>query len=144
MRKTILTPEKQETVRKSKDSSVIMTAYGTTHTTEEAAGYVYDLDMCIEVQLLKEPTAVLSLGQMCEVNGPSSEGRPGQPSYIVKIGRKPSVKPTTTFLWWLQECKQPYTRSEHWMTASEHQLWATRSAVWKQNYQCGFDHSRKD
>ena len=63
MRKTILTPEEQETVRKSKDSSVVMTAYGTTHTTEEAAGYVYDLDMCIEVQLLKEPTAVLSLAQ---------------------------------------------------------------------------------
>ena len=35
MSKSDLTPEEQETIRKSKDPSVIMTGNGTTHTTEE-------------------------------------------------------------------------------------------------------------
>ena len=35
MSKNDLTPEEQETIQKSKDPSVILSAYGTTHTTEE-------------------------------------------------------------------------------------------------------------
>ena len=46
-----LTPEKQQTIRKSKGPSVIMTANGSTQTTEEATVFVSDLDMFVEVQL---------------------------------------------------------------------------------------------
>ena len=56
MSKSGLTPEEQETIRKSKDPSVTMTANGTSHTTEEATTCVSDLDMFGEVQLLKEIT----------------------------------------------------------------------------------------
>ena len=52
MSKSDLTPAEQETIRTSKDPSVIMTATGTTHTTEEATVYVCDLDMFAQVQLL--------------------------------------------------------------------------------------------
>ena len=45
-----LTPEEQETLRKSKGPSVIMTAHGTTHATEEATVYVNGSDMFVEVQ----------------------------------------------------------------------------------------------
>ena len=47
MRKSDLTVEEQETTRQSKDSSVIMTEIGATHTTEEATVYVFDLDMFV-------------------------------------------------------------------------------------------------
>ena len=63
-----LTPEEQETTRQSKCPSVILTANGTSHTTEEATVYVFDLDMFVQVQLLKESPAVLSLGKLCEEN----------------------------------------------------------------------------
>ena len=61
MSKNDMTPEEQETIRKSKDSSVVMTAHGTTHTTEAATAYVFDLDMFVQNQLLKDSPAVLSL-----------------------------------------------------------------------------------
>ena len=64
MSKSDLTPEEQETVQQSKDPSVIMTANGTTHTTEKATVCVCDLGMFVQVQLLKESPAVLSLGKL--------------------------------------------------------------------------------
>ena len=60
------------------------------------------------------------------------------------MGEASSVKPTTTFLWWSQARKQQNTRPELRATRSWHNLSATTSDVWKQNYQNGFNHSRKD
>ena len=60
----------------------------------------------------------------------------------MKNGRTSTEKPTTTFPWWSQTCKQPITRSKLWTTECKHKLWATTSDVWKQNYQTGFNHSR--
>ena len=87
----------QETIQKSKDPSVITTATGTAHMTEEATVYGCDLDTFAQVQLLKE-SPVLSLGYLCEENGYSYEWHPGQPSYLIKDVRTSSVPPTTTFL----------------------------------------------
>ena len=56
------TSEEQETSRKSKDPSIILTASGTTHTTEEASAYEYDLDMRVQVQSLNESPAVILMG----------------------------------------------------------------------------------
>ena len=70
-----------------------MTANGTTHTTEEATVYVCDLDMFVDVQVLKEEsTAELSLGKLCEDNGDPHEGHLGQPSYLIKNGVKLECK----------------------------------------------------
>ena len=71
MSQSDLTPKKNETIRKSKDPSIITTANGTTHATEEAPVYVYALDTFVEVQLWKESHAVLSLGKLCGENGSS-------------------------------------------------------------------------
>ena len=63
-------------MRKSMDSSVIMTAQGTTITKEKATVCVTDLDMCIDVQLLVDSPAALSPGNLCEEHGHS--WRPGE------------------------------------------------------------------
>ena len=61
MSKSDLTPEEEETIRKSQEPCVIKTAIGTTHTTEGATVCVCALDMFVDAQLLKESPAVLSL-----------------------------------------------------------------------------------
>ena len=60
MSESDLTPEEQETTQKSKGPSVIMTAHGTAHTTEEATVYVYDLDTFVQVKLLKNTRGALA------------------------------------------------------------------------------------
>ena len=43
------TPKEQEPIQNSEDPSVIMTANGTAHTTEEASVYVCDLDILFKL-----------------------------------------------------------------------------------------------
>ena len=50
MSKNDLTHREEETIQKLKDPSVIMTASGTTQTTEEATVCVCDVDMFLQVQ----------------------------------------------------------------------------------------------
>ena len=90
MSQSDLTAEEQETIQKSKDPSVIMTAKGTAHTTEEATVYVGDLDMFVQVPLFKESPAVLSLRKFCEESAYSYECHSGHPSCLTKNGRKPN------------------------------------------------------
>ena len=54
----------------------------TPDTTEEPTIYVYELDMFVQVQVLKESPAVLSLGNLCSQNGYSYEWHPGQSHHI--------------------------------------------------------------
>ena len=60
MNKSDLAPKEPETIRKSRVYHLILTAEGTTHTTEEATENVYGLDMFVQVQLLKDSPAVLA------------------------------------------------------------------------------------
>ena len=83
--------EEQETIQKSKESSVDVTANGTTHATEEATANIDDLDMFVQVQSLKESPAVLSLGNLCEENSYSYEWHPGQPSHLLKNGNSRKI-----------------------------------------------------
>ena len=53
--------QEQETIQKSKDATIIMSANVTTHKTEEATLSVNDMDMFVDVQLLEDSPAVLSL-----------------------------------------------------------------------------------
>ena len=62
MSKSDLTPEEEETIQKSKDPSVLVTATGTTHTTVEATENACDLGMFVQVQLLIESPVVLFPG----------------------------------------------------------------------------------
>ena len=118
-----LTPEENETTRKLKDPLVIMTVNGTTHTSEEATVHVYGLDMCVQVQLLKESPAVLSLGKLNE--------KKRLHVWMASRSEKSIVKPTTTSSWWSQACHQPNTRPKLRASGSKHKLWATTSDVCK-------------
>ena len=81
-------PEEQETIQKSKDPSNITTAISTTHTTEEATVHVCDLDMFVQVQLMKEITPRYCRMVICTKKTITRiEWHPGQPSYLVKNDR---------------------------------------------------------
>ena len=55
--------------RRSKEPTVIKTASGMAESTEEATGYVDDLDVFVTMMLLEDSAAVLSLGLLCEEMG---------------------------------------------------------------------------
>ena len=131
----------QKRLQKSNEPSFIRTANGTTQTTEQATDNVCDWDMFVEIQLLKESTAVLSLENLYEENGYLYELHPSHPSYLIKNGTQSREQPTTTSPWLSQACKQPITRPELRVTGSRHELWATMTYKWKLTYQNGFSTS---
>ena len=120
--------------------SVVLTANGTTRTTEEATVWT----RLFQVQLLKESPVVLSMGKLCEKNGHSYEWHPGQPSYLFKNGRNIECKTDNHIPLVVPGVKHLITRPEFWTTCSRHELWATMRYKWKQNYQNGFKCSLKD
>ena len=62
-----------ETLRRSRNPAVVVTANWEVQTNEEAQVYVYDLGLFVTVQLLEDTPAVQSLGKLCEENGHSCE-----------------------------------------------------------------------
>ena len=107
MSRSVLTPEVQKNVSNIKGSSVVMTANGTIHTTEEATVHVCDLEMFVEVQ-----PQYSRWGKQCDENGYSNEWHPAKTSHL-RNERKPMCKIHSHLLWWSQACKQPNTRPEH-------------------------------
>ena len=67
-----------DTVKRSRTPAVVLTANGEVHTHEEAKVFVHDLNLFVNVQLLDETPAVLSLGKICEDHGYSCEWVSGQ------------------------------------------------------------------
>ena len=60
-----LSSDELDTVRRSRNPTVVLTANWEVHTNEEAQVYVHDLNLFVTVQLLEEKPAVLSLGKLC-------------------------------------------------------------------------------
>ena len=58
-----------DTLRRSRNRTVVLTANGQVHTNEEAQVNVHDLNLLVIVQLLEETLAVLSHGKLCEDHG---------------------------------------------------------------------------
>ena len=73
-----LSSEELETLRRSRNPTVVVTANGEVQTHEEAQVCVHDLGLFVTVQLLEVTAAVLSLGQLCEEHGYSCEWVSGQ------------------------------------------------------------------
>ena len=69
MRKKELRSDELDTLRRSRITTVVLTANGEGHTNEEAQVYVHDLNLFVTVQLLEETPAVLSFGKLCEDHG---------------------------------------------------------------------------
>ena len=66
---TDLNSAELETMRTSRSPTTVMTANGEVRTNKEATVYVEQLDLFVNVMLLPETPAVLSLGKLCEEHG---------------------------------------------------------------------------
>ena len=64
-----LSSDELETLRRSRNPTVVVTAKGEVRTIEEAQLYVHDLDLSVTVQLLDDTPAIRSLGKLCEEIG---------------------------------------------------------------------------
>ena len=77
-----------ETVRISKNPTMVMTANGEVLAKEEATVYVRELDLFVTVMLLENTPAVLSLGKLCEEFEYSYHWTSGQKPHLIKNGKK--------------------------------------------------------
>ena len=68
-----LSSDELDICRRSRNTTVVLTANGEVQTNEEAQVYVHDPDLFVTMQLLEEMPAVLSLGKLCEDHGYSYE-----------------------------------------------------------------------
>ena len=77
-----------DTLKISKNPTVVMTANGEVQAKKEATVYVRGLDLFVTVMLLEETPAVLSPGKLCEEFGYSYHWTSGQKPHLVKKGKK--------------------------------------------------------
>ena len=78
--------DEMETLRRSSNSTTVITANGEVQTNEEAQVFVHDLDLSVKVQILNDTPAVLSQGKLCEDHGYSHELVIGQKPRLTKDG----------------------------------------------------------
>ena len=98
-----LTSDELETLRRSRNPTVVVTANGKVQTNEEAQVYVHDLGLFVIVQLLEDTRAVLSLGKLCEDHRYSYEWQSGQKPRLTKQGQL-YAKRTISYLLLFQGC----------------------------------------
>ena len=79
-----LSSDDLDTLRRSRNSAVLLAANGEVQTNEEAQENVHNLNLFVTVQFLEETTAVLSLGKLCEGHGYSHEWVSGQKPRLTK------------------------------------------------------------
>ena len=84
MSKKDLSSDELDTLRRSRNTTVVLTANGEVHTNQEAQLYVYDLKLFMIVQLLEATPAVRSLRKLCEDHGYSYEWVRGQKPRLTK------------------------------------------------------------
>ena len=77
-----------ETVRISKNPTMVMTASGEVPAKEEATVYVRELDLFVTVMFLENTLAVLSLGILCEEFGYCCHWTSGQKPHLIKKSKK--------------------------------------------------------
>ena len=75
-----------DTLTKSCSSTIVITANGEVRTDEEAIVYVTELDIILNMKVLDNTPAVLSLGKLCDENGYSYEWINGQKPHLIKNG----------------------------------------------------------
>ena len=84
LRQKDLSLDELETLRRSRNSTVVVTANGEVQTNEEAQVYDHDLGLFVTVYLLDGTPAVLSLGELCSEHGYSYEWTSGQKPQLTK------------------------------------------------------------
>ena len=81
-----LSDAEMDTLTKSCNPTIVITANGEVQTNEEATVYVKELDMFLTMKVLENTPAVLSLGKLCDENGYSYEWINGQKPHLIKNG----------------------------------------------------------
>ena len=75
-----------DTLTKSCSPTIVITANGEVQTHEEATVYVKELDIFLNVKVLENTPAVLSLGKLCDEHGYSYDWITGQKRHLIKDG----------------------------------------------------------
>ena len=79
-----LSDAEMDTLTKSCSPTIVITANGEVQTHKEATVYVQELDIFLNVQVLENTPAVVSLGKLCDENGYSYEWIHGQKPHLIK------------------------------------------------------------
>ena len=88
--KKVLSSDEMETLRRSRNTTTVVTASGEVQTNEEAQ--FFDLDLFVAVQILDDTPAVLSLGKLFEEHGFSYEWASGKKPHLTKLFKKISCR----------------------------------------------------
>ena len=75
-----------DTLTKSCSPMTVITANGEVQTDEEATVYVKELHIFLVMKVLKNTSAVLSFGKLCDENGCSYEWINGQKPHLIEDG----------------------------------------------------------
>ena len=81
-----LSNAEMDTLTKSCSPTIVITANGEVQTHEEAIVCVKELDIFLNMKVLENTPAVLSLGKFCDENGYSYEWINGQKPHLIKNG----------------------------------------------------------
>ena len=81
-----LSDAEMDTLAKSYNLMIVITANGEVQTHEEATVYVKELEIFLTLTVLDNTPAVLSLGKLCDENGYSYEWINGQEPHFIKDG----------------------------------------------------------
>ena len=81
-----LSNAEMDTLTKSCNPTIVITANGEVQTHEEAIVYVKELGTFLTMKVLDNTPAVLSLGKLCDENGYSYEWINGQKPHLIKDG----------------------------------------------------------
>ena len=84
MSKEDFNSDELDTLRRSRNPTVVLTFNGEVRTNEEAQVFVHDLNLFVTVQCLEETPAVLSRGKLCEDHRCSYEWVSGQKTRVTK------------------------------------------------------------
>ena len=91
-----LSSEEMDTLRRSRNPTVVLTANGEVQTNEEAQVCVHALDLFVTVQILEDAPADPPLGKLCEDHGYFREWVSGQKPRLTKDGK--SISKTDNFV----------------------------------------------
>ena len=81
-----LNSAEMDTLTKSCDPTIVITANGAVQTHEEATVHVKELDIFLTMKVLEDTPAVLSLGKLRDEQGYSYERINGQKPHLIKNG----------------------------------------------------------
>ena len=82
-----LSQDENETLRRSRNPTMVVTAHEEVQANVETQEDVHDLDLFVTAQILDDTPAVQTLGKLCEEHGNTCEWASGQKPHLTKQGK---------------------------------------------------------